>query len=110
MPPPHVLVPPVDVKVLPSADAVEPHVCRVQSQVKTVAWHEQPHLVSPEATPELEHEQLLPVWATEWLKCIVLHECCVHEQPQRSGPDAVPPSQEQFAVEQLLCSEVESTT
>jgi hypothetical protein len=109
VPPPHVLVPPVDVKVLPSADVFEPQLCRLQSQVKTVALHEQPHLFSPEATPEEVHEQLLPVWATESLNCIGLHKCCVHEQPQRSGPDAVPcVSQEQFFVEQLR--EVDTTS
>ena len=79
MPPPHVLVPPVDVKDLPSADAFEPQLCRVQSQVKTVALHEQPHLVSPETAPDLEHEQLF--WASESLKgleslkCIGVHKC-----------------------------------
>ena len=91
-------------KVLPSAEVVEPHVFRAQAHVKISGLHEHSHRESPEATPESEHVQLLPC-ECEWLKCIVLHMFWLHVHPQMSFAelsDAVPSElHEQFVTEQL---------
>ena len=66
VPPPNLLVPPVDLNVFPSGETWDPHVSRLQEQEYVVAVHEQPHCEAPEATPLEEHEQFWPGGAPEF--------------------------------------------